>query len=111
MTKGEAILQGLDQIREGLELIRKAGSQADALRVLVGSQKGAEQLRAVMNPGLLRTLVVSMVQARVRRVSPATVEQVLDEFFKVLFDLAKPHEIEPRPAAPAASQPGAVAQR
>ena len=99
MTRGEVILEGLERIREGLDLIRRAGSQTEVLTILVGSTRGAEQLRQVMRPGLLRNVIVSMVHARNNRLSAETVEKVLNDFMDVLFDLSKPYE-ESKPQPP-----------
>ena len=104
MTKGEGIVAGIERIREGLDLIGKAGSQREVLTILVGSGRGAEQLRQVMQPGLLRSILVSMVHARNARLSAETVEKVLDDFLKVLFELSQPYEVPaegPKGPAPA----------
>jgi len=91
MTRGEAIVAGIERIREGLDLIRRAGSQTEVLTILVGSSRGAEQLRQVMQPGLLRSIIVSMVHSKNSRLSAETVEKVLDDFLRVLFELSKPY--------------------
>lgn len=103
VTRGEAIAAGTEKIREELGLIRKAGSQTEALPILVGSSRGAEQLRQVMQPGLLRSIIVSMVHSKNSRLSAETVEKVLDEFLRVLFELPKPYGDPGPQVAPDAS--------
>lgn len=106
MTKGEALLLGLDQIKEGLTLIGRVSSQADLLKVLVKSDKGARQLREVLGAPLLRTMILSLVRAKNTRLSEDTVEKVVGDFLDVLCDLAQPYRapVEPKREAAAASQ-------
>lgn len=92
VTKGEAIVVGLEQIREGLEMVNKASRDVDLIRTLVGSHRGAQQLRDIMNTGLLKTVVLEMVAARNPRLASDTVAKVVQDFLGVLFDLAKPYE-------------------
>lgn len=92
MTKGEAIVVGLEQIRDGLQMISKASKDVDLIRTLVGSSRASEQLRDVMKGGLLRTIIVEMVAARNRKLSPETVDKVISDFMGVLFELSKPFD-------------------
>jgi len=92
ITKGEAIVLGLTQIREGLEMVTQASRDIDLIRNLVGSTRAAQQFREVLNTGLLKTIVLEMVAARNGRLSRDTVAKVVQDFMDVLFDLAKPFE-------------------
>lgn len=100
MTKGEAIIRGMDQIREGLEMIRKSHGETDVIRALVGSQKASQQLRSIMGPGVLQSVVVEMVVARNRRLIPETVKKIVDDFVDVLFELSQPFESEVEEESP-----------
>ncbi len=95
-TKGEIMLQGLDQIKDGLELISHQGNQDMLLRALVGSTAAARRLREVIkDSALFRSMVMSLVCARNGRLSPETVEKVTRDFLDVIFDLSRPYELEP----------------
>lgn len=92
LTKGEAILLGLEQIREGLQMVRQASREVDLIRTLIGSATASRQLRDVLSSGLLRTVVLEMVRSRNPRLSQETVEKVVSDFLNVLFELSKPFE-------------------
>lgn len=93
-TRAEAFLQGLALVREGLALIGQAGGSRDQLlALLAGSGTAARRFReALKGEPALRQLVYSMVAARVRRISAASVEAVLDTFFAVVTELAQPFQ-------------------
>lgn len=97
LTKGEAIILGLEQIREGLAMVNKASKDVDLIRTLVGSNRGAQQLRDVVNANLLKTVIMEMVAARNPKLAPNTVEKVVQDFLNVLFELSKPFD-SPKPA-------------
>ncbi|MGE5572981.1 MAG: hypothetical protein ACM3ZU_08195 [Bacteroidota bacterium] len=106
MTKGEALLLGLDQIKEGLNLIGRVNTQADLLKVLVTSDKGARQLREVLGAPLLKMMVLGLVKAKNSRLSEDTVEKVVTDFLNVLCDLAQPYKVTPKPAVVGQQSPG-----
>lgn len=92
ISKGEALIKRLDQIREGLDMIAKLESKPDLVVTLVGSHSGAKRLREVMRSNtLIHNLVISMVNARNARLSEETVRKVITDFLDVLFDLSKPY--------------------
>lgn len=93
-TRAEAMLRGLDQIREGLALVATSGgNRDDLLRLMVGSQGTVRRFReALSGEPLLRNLVYSLVAARVTRPGEDSVRRVLDTFFAVVFELAAPYE-------------------
>lgn len=94
-TKGEALISGLDQIREGLDMIAKLGDGNDLVKNMIGSQAGAQRLRNVMQEKtLVFNLVLSMVAARNSRLTEETVRRVVTDFLDVLFDLSKPYREE-----------------
>lgn len=101
-TKGEVLISGLDQIRDGLDMIAKLGDGNDLVKNLIGSQAAAQRLRNVMkDKTLVFNLVLSMVRARNSRLSDDTVNKVVMDFLDVLFDLSKPYrEIETEPEGP-----------
>lgn len=91
-TKGEVLISGLDQIREGLDMISKLGDSTDLVKEIVGSRAAADRLRNVMKDRtLVFNLVLSMVKARNGRLSEDTVQKVVTDFLDVLFDLSKPY--------------------
>ncbi|MEW5899427.1 MAG: hypothetical protein AB1652_09710 [Bacillota bacterium] len=94
-TKGEALIAGLDQIREGLDMIARLGNRNDLLRNLVGSQAATQRLKDLMKSNnVLFNLIIGMVKARNSRLSEETVNKVVIDFLDVLFDLSKPYREE-----------------
>ncbi|MCL6446828.1 MAG: hypothetical protein K6U04_01550 [Armatimonadetes bacterium] len=94
-TKGEALIAGLDQIREGLDMIARLGNRNDLLRSLVGSQAATQRLKDLMKSNnVLFNLVLGMVKARNSRLSEETVNKVVIDFLDILFDLSKPYRDE-----------------
>lgn len=108
MTKGEAIIVGLEQIREGLQMVRQASRDVDLIRTLVGSNRASQQLREIMSGGLLKTVVIEMVHTRNYRLSQDTVEKVISDFMAVLFELSKP--FDPSKAADSSSARGGIGE-
>lgn len=103
-TKGEMLLQGLEQVREGLELISKHGNQDLLLKTLVGSSMAAKRLREVVQDStVFRSMLLSLVCARNGRLSEDTVEKVVRDFLDVMFDLSQPYRQETEPPAPDAT--------
>jgi hypothetical protein len=91
-TKGEILLLGLEQVREGLELISQHGDQNMLLRTLVGSTAAAKRLREVVrDSAVFRSMVMTLVCARNSRLSAETVEKVVRDFLDVMFDLSQPY--------------------
>ncbi len=107
-TKGEVLIEGLERIREGLQMVARLGSHVDLVRQLTGSQTAAQRLREVMrSETLVYNLVLAMVKARNSRLSEDTVEKVVRDFLDVLFDLSRPYRQVQPPAA--AGESGVVA--
>lgn len=90
MTKGEALAVGLEQLKQGLQMIRQVGGPKDLLKILVGSQAAVSQIKEVIATGTLRPLVYALVASRNSRLSAETVHKVVDDFLDVLTDLAQP---------------------
>lgn len=98
-THGELLLVGLARVKEGLEMIGQAGGRADLVRLLATSKDGARQLREMLRgPELLNQLVRGMVRARNNRLTPATVDGIIDDFLGVLSELAQPVEKQAEPS-------------
>lgn len=94
-TKGEALITGLEQIRDGLEMISRLGDRTDLVKSMIGSQVAAQRLRDIMkNNNVVYNMVLSMVQGRNGRLSTETVAKVVNDFLDVLFDLSQPYAIE-----------------
>ena len=93
-TKGDMLVNGLEQIREGLETIAQLDSGPELVRMLVGSRAGAERLRDVVKSDrILYNMIVSMVAARNgKKLVYETVEKVVNDFLDVLFDLSRPYK-------------------
>ncbi len=91
-TKGERLINGIDQLKVGLALINSiGGNRQDFIKLLVTSSTAAKNLRDLMKDNaLMKTLVFSMVAARNTRLAPGTVENVISDFLDVLFDLSQP---------------------
>jgi hypothetical protein len=97
-TKGEHLVKGLDQIRDGLANINRFSSKQDLIKMLVTSQSAAKQLKGLLNDNsLLKTLVYSMVASRNSRLSTETVDKVISDFLDILFDLSQPVPEEEEP--------------
>lgn len=95
-TKGEMMLQGLEQIREGLELISQQGNQDMLLKTLVGSTAAAKRLREVVKDStVFRSIVMALVCSRNARLNAETVEKVIRDFLDVMFDLSQPYRQDP----------------
>lgn len=43
MTKGEMLMNGMEKIKEGLEMISKLGDKQELIKTLVGSKVAAER--------------------------------------------------------------------
>ncbi len=95
-TKGEMLLQGLEQVREGLDLIGRHGNQDLLLKTLVGSNTAAKRLREVVQGStVFRSMVLSLVCARNARLSAETTEKIIRDFLDVMFDLSQPYRNDP----------------
>lgn len=93
MTKGEAILNRLGMVADGLKLLSTAGNKYDLVREITGSNTGAQRLRDVVKGDkFFYTLVMSMVKSKNPRLVSATVEQVVDSFIDTLLDLSRPYK-------------------
>ncbi|MFZ5975220.1 MAG: hypothetical protein ACOYU3_07410 [Bacillota bacterium] len=92
-TKGEAMILGIDKIREGLELISKLGDKQDLVKLLVSSPTAAMRLKDLMrNNRVFQTMTVSLVSAKNSRLASETVDKVITDFLDVLFDLSRPYK-------------------
>jgi hypothetical protein len=93
LTKGEMLINGMEKIKEGLEMISQLGNKQELVKALVGSQAAANRLRDVVNSNtIFYTMVTSMVKSRNSRLSDETVEKVVTDFIDILFDLSKPYK-------------------
>lgn len=91
MTKGEALIAGIDKIREGLDMIARQGNKQDLIKTLIGSQAAANRLRDLVKSNVVfQNTVISMVAARNGRLNTETVDKVISDFLDVLFDLSQP---------------------
>lgn len=94
-TKGEVLIAGLNQIRDGLEMISRLGDKTDLVKTMVGSQAAARRLRDVMKDNnVVYNMVLNMVQSRNGQLSPKTVTKVINDFLDVLFDLSQPYTVD-----------------
>lgn len=92
MTKGEALVRGLNQIDEGLKMISALGNRYDLIATMVGSKTSAQRLRDVIRGNkVLYNLVLNMVKAKNSRLADDTVEKVVTDFLDTLFDLSQPY--------------------
>lgn len=90
-TKGTRLINGIDKLREGLDLINQLGDGQDLMRLLISSPSAAKRLKEMLkDDNLLHTLIVSMVASRNSRLTPATVEKIVEDFLDVVFDLSQP---------------------
>lgn len=88
MTKGEALVAGLEQVQEGLRTIAGVGKPDYLFEVLVGSKRASQQLREAMGTkSIFRAMILAMVKSRHTRLAADTVEGVIDSFLEVLTDL------------------------
>jgi len=96
MTKGEALVTGIDKLREGLEMISSLGSkQQDLIKTLVGSNVAANRLNDLLKSNIVfQNTIISMVSARNSKLAPVIVEKVITDFMDVLFDLSQPYQAE-----------------
>lgn len=112
MTKGEVLVSGLDQIKEGLQLISEVGDKYSLIHNLIGSQAAAKRLREVMaSKTILYNLIANMVCARNSRLSEDTVNKVITDFLDILFDLSKPYSsttLKPESEINATNRPGSI---
>lgn len=93
LTRGEMLINGMEKIKEGLEMISQLGNKQELIKVLVGSQTAANRLRDVVKSNtIFYTMVTSMVKSRNSRLSDETVEKVVTDFIDILFDLSKPYK-------------------
>jgi hypothetical protein len=95
-TKGEALMKGIDQLREGLSLINGiGGNRQDFIKLLVTSPTATTKLRDIMKDNvLMKTLVFGMVASRNKKLAPGTVENVISDFLDVLFDMSQPMYVD-----------------
>jgi len=94
MTKGEALVNGLNQIDEGLKMISALGNRYDLIATMVGSKTSAQRLRDVIRGNkVLYNLVLNMVKAKNSRLSGETVDKVVTDFLDTLFDLSRPYKV------------------
>lgn len=92
-TKGEMLVNGMDRIREGLEMISKLGDKQELIKTLVGSQAAANRLKDLVRSNtIFQNIVLSMVAARNSRLNNETVEKVVTDFLDILFDLSRPYK-------------------
>lgn len=92
-TKGEMLINGMERIKEGLEIISKLGDKHELVKFLVGSQAAANRLKDVVKSNsIFFNMVVTMVKSRNSRLSDETVEKVVTDFLDILFDLSKPYK-------------------
>jgi hypothetical protein len=91
-TKGERLITGIEQLRDGLTLINGiGGSRQDFIKLLVSSTTATSRLRDLLHDNaLLKTMVFGMVAARNSKLVAQTVEKVIGDFMDVLFDLSQP---------------------
>ncbi len=93
MTKGEALISGLNQIDEGLKMISALGTRHDLIATMVGSKASAKRLRDVISGNkVLYNLVLSMVKAKNGRLAGETIDKVITDFLDTLFDLSSPYK-------------------
>lgn len=93
LTKGEAIIGGLNQIDEGLQMIAIIGGRYDLVKAMVGSNAGAKRLREVVRSNkILYNLVLNIVASKNSRLSADTVGKVVSDFLDTLFDLSQPYQ-------------------
>ena len=93
VTKGEALVLGLNQIDEGLKMISALGNRYDLVATMVGSKTSAQKLRDVIRGNkVLYNLVLNMVKAKNSRLAGETVEKVVTDFLDTLFDLSSPYK-------------------
>lgn len=93
MTKGEMLVNGMEKIKEGLEMISKLGDKQELIKTLVGSQAAANRLKDLVKSNLIfQNMVLSMVASRNSRLSTETVEKIISDFMDILFDLSKPYK-------------------
>lgn len=102
-TKGEMLINGMEKIREGLEIISKLDNKQNLMKLLIGSQQAANRLRSLINSNtIFQNMVMSMVSARNSRLNPDTVEKVVTDFLDILFDLSQPYKTIGEPELPEA---------
>lgn len=105
-TRGEMLVKGLEQIREGLNIVSGIGRPNDLLKMVVGSPQAAKRLREVLDDNsVLQSIVISLVQARNSRLSGDTVKKIIGDFLDVLFDLSKPAKPPIPTGAPGLAEP------
>jgi hypothetical protein len=93
MTKGEMLVNGMEKIKEGLEMISKLGDKQELIKTLVGSQAAANRLKDLVKSNVIfQNMVLSMVSARNSRLNAETVQKVITDFMDVLFDLSRPYK-------------------
>ena len=94
-TKGEALVEGIEKICKGLEMVQGMGDEYGLMRNLVGSLSAARRVKEIMaSDSIFGKLVISLTAARVSKLKEETVEKVVEEFLDVPFDLSKPYEEE-----------------
>lgn len=94
-TKGEMLVNGMEKIKEGLEMISKLGDKQELIKTLVGSQAAANRLKDIVKSNLIfQNMVMSMVVSRNSRLSSETVNKVVTDFLDILFDLSKPYKVD-----------------
>jgi hypothetical protein len=92
-TKGEMLINGMEKIREGLEMISRLGDKQELIKALVGSQSAANRLKDLVKSNtIFQNMILSMVSARNSRLNSETVEKVITDFLDILFDLSRPYK-------------------
>ncbi|MFA5385951.1 MAG: hypothetical protein WC364_15065 [Eubacteriales bacterium] len=94
-TKGEMLVNGMDKIKEGLEMISGLGDRQELIKTLVGSQAAANRLKDLLKSNtIFENMVISMVASRNSRLNAETTRKVITDFLDVLFDLSQPYRTE-----------------
>ncbi len=97
MTKGEALIAGIDKIRDGFEMIAQLGGKQGLIKTLIGSQAAATRLRDLLKSNIVfQNTVIAMVAARNGKLVDTTVDKVISDFLDVLFDLTQPYIPQPK---------------
>jgi hypothetical protein len=91
-TKGERLMNGIEQLKDGLLMIGSiGGNRQDFIKMLVGSPTATKNLKDLMRDNaIMKSMVFSMVASRNSRLSVGTVENIISDFLDVLFDLSQP---------------------
>lgn len=95
-TKGERLINGIEQLKEGLAMIGGiGGNKQDFIKLLVTSTTAAKNLKELMKDNaIMKTMVFSMVASRNNKLVVSTVEKVITDFLDILFDLSQPAQAD-----------------